>query len=565
MTTNDLKPVSRRNWLELVTTASLTTGLMAIAPKSFGEKLTREAENADKNSGIRMYNIRDYGAKGDGKSLDTAAVQAAIDACNKDQGGIVIVPAGDFVIGTVEMKSNVTLHLSAGGTLLGSTDGKQYHPAEAIPLHGDATLEDGNTGLIFAVKADNITIEGTGTIDGRGAQFRHPVNDNHAPSPAGLSSHQRPYHLLFYQCNNLSVRNIFLKDSAYHSVRVIQCQYVKLEGLHIHGRVIYNNDGFHFISSQYVHVDHCDVQSQDDACALFGSCKFVTVSNSSFSTRWSVFRFGGGEAENITVSNCIIFQAFGCPVKIQCGPNSRFENMLFSNIIMNQVTGPVSIGMGAKWHGNNGSKETPGVVRNLSFSHIRATVVKPIPLPGSEWPSKYNPGEIFSCITLNAFDEHFIENISFDDVHLTFPGGGTAEQGALRDVPKVAGEYYTMGVPPAYGLYARNVHGLTLNNVRFETEAPDLRPAFILDHGEDVAVNGLNVQGQKDAESALRFIDSSDVLLSAVRLLTDATVFLSVEGSENKNIKIDGGDISKAVTPLAFGNGAGRQSVKLKE
>lgn len=565
MNTNNDKPVSRRNWLGTVTTASLTTGLLAVTPKVFGETLKRVPGSTDKNAGARVYNIRDFGAKGDGNTLDTAALQAAIDACYKDMGGTVLVPAGTFIIGTVEMKSNVTLHISAGGTLLGSADGKQYHPANAIPLHGDATLEDGNVGLIFAVKADNITIEGAGTIDGNGAQFRHPVNDKHAPSPAGLSSHQRPYHLLFYQCNNLSVKDIFLKDSAYHSVRVIQCMYVKMEGLHIHGRVIYNNDGFHFISSQYVHVDHCDVQSQDDACALFGSCKFITVSNSTFSTRWSVFRFGGGAAENITVSNCIIFQAFGCPVKIQCGPNSRFENLLFSNLIMNQVTGPVSIGMGAKWHGNEGLKETPGVVRNISFSHIRATVIKPIPLPGSEWPSKYNLGEVFSCITLNAFDENFLENITFDDVHITFPGGGTAEQGAVREVPKVAGEYYTMGIPPAYGLYARNVRGLTLQNVRFEIASPDLRPALILDQVEDAAVNGLNVQGQKDAESALRFIDSEDVLMTAARLLTDASVFLSVEGSQTKNIKIDGGDISKAKTSIVFKDGAGKSSLQLRQ
>src|SRR5439155_9250626 len=90
--------------------------------------------------GARVYNVRDFGAKGDGVTLDTAAVQATIDACTKDQGGIVLVPAGTFVIGTVELKSNVTLHLAAQGKLLGSGDGKQYYAASAIPLTGDSTL-----------------------------------------------------------------------------------------------------------------------------------------------------------------------------------------------------------------------------------------------------------------------------------------------------------------------------------------------------------------------------------------------------------------------------------------
>src|SRR5215471_14895503 len=154
--------VSRRKWLAA---APLAPALLDAQP----------AAPARTASGVRTYNILDFGAKGDGKTLDTAALQSAIDACNRDQGGTVLVPAGVFVIGTVEMKSNVTLHIAAGGKLFGSDDGKQYHAADAIPLRGDSTLEDGNVGLIYAVKAENITIEGPGTIDGQGAQFRSPT------------------------------------------------------------------------------------------------------------------------------------------------------------------------------------------------------------------------------------------------------------------------------------------------------------------------------------------------------------------------------------------------------
>ena len=140
---------------------------------------------------------------------------------------------------------------------------------------------------------------------------------------------------------------------------------------------------------------------------------------------------------------------------------------------MRDVTGPISIGNGPRSQHSRSSgtgvstnqpassesnteadaQLPPGVVRNISFHGIRATVTKPLPLTGSEFVSTYNPGEIFSCITLNGFDDGVLENITFDDVHITFPGGGTAEQGAVRAVPKVAGEYYSMGVPPACGLF----------------------------------------------------------------------------------------------------------------
>ena len=141
----DSQSLSRRKWLGLTPTiaaASLGGGL--IAERVMAQEQTNASSSTDHLIGAKIYNIRDFGAKGDGKTLDTAALQAAIDACHRDQGGTVLVPAGVFVIGTTELKSNVTLHLAAQGTLLGTTDAKQYFAADKIPLEGDSTLEDGN-------------------------------------------------------------------------------------------------------------------------------------------------------------------------------------------------------------------------------------------------------------------------------------------------------------------------------------------------------------------------------------------------------------------------------------
>jgi hypothetical protein len=565
-----------------LTAGSLGAGVIPGHGAESGVAAERGARTIRDGAGV--YNIRDFGAKGDGKTLDTAAVQAAIDACNRDRGGIVLVPAGIFPIGTVELKSNVTLRIAAQAVLLGTDDGNRYHAADEIPLKGDSTLGDGNVGLLYAVNAENITVEGPGTIDGQGHQFLSP--ERGVPPPAGISGARRPYHLLFYRCKNLIVRDLFLKDSAFHSVRVIQSKYAVFSGIHIHGRVVHNNDGFHFISSQYVHLTNCDVEAQDDACALFGSCKFITVTNCTFSTRWSVFRFGGGEAENITVSNCIMYEVYGCPIKMRCGPGSRFENISFSNIIMNKVTGPISIGNGPRTRrsqtaGAAGTGQTnapsatetnmeadsstpPGIVRNISFDGIQATVVKPVPLADALFKSNYNPGEIFSAITLNAFDQAFLENIRFNNVQVTFPGEGTAEQGAVRDVPKVAGEYYTMGIPPAWAMFARNVRGLTMQAVRFDLAASDARPALVFDHVADAAVNGLSVQGDKSAESALRLIDTRDALISAPRLVKPAAVFLQVEGKASENIIVDGGDLAKAEKVLVLKDEASESAVKVR-
>lgn len=561
---SNIGSLSRRRWLGLVPpvlAASLDSG----AASETGLAAQRNLPvTPSETLGTRVYNIRDFGAVGDGKTLDTAAVQAAIDACSRDQGGTVLVPAGVFVIGTIELKSNVTLRIAAKGTVLGSADGKQYHAAAAIPLEGDTTLRDGNVGLIFAVNAENITVEGPGTIDGQGAQFRSPRRG--VPPPSGRGGSHRPYHLLFYRCTNLRVRDIFLRNSAFHSVRVIESSFVWMEGIRIYNRVNHNNDGFHFISSQYVHVSNCDVQSQDDACALFGSCKYVTVTNSTFSTRWAVFRFGGGNPENVTISNCVIYETYGCPIKMQFGPESQAQNILLSNLVLNEVTGPVSIDLSnrRRWNENTKEPRRGGFVRNIKFSGIRAQVVSEgRQFSDMPFAQHYRPGETRQCIVLNAIGESFLENISFSDVHVTYGGGGTAEE-AQREVPQVAGEYFEIGTPPAYGLFARNVRGLTLSSIRFETRRPDLRPAVVFNRVEDVAINGLSAEGNKDAESVLRFVDTREALLSATRLLTPAANFLQVEGAASAAITVDGGSLAKAGKLLTFKNGAASEAVRLR-
>jgi hypothetical protein len=517
-------------------------------------------EQLQQGPGARVYDIRNFGAKGDGTTLDTAAVQAAIDACANEGGGTVIVPVGDFVIGTVELKSHVTLHVTSKGRLLGSPNIEHYAAGNGIPR------SNGNIVLLSAANAENVTIEGAGTIDGNGAKFYTGQGDNTGPGGDPSQGYfQRPHLAVFYRCRNLRIRDVFLTASAYHCARILECRDVHLVGVRIHNRVNKNNDGFHINSSHYVHIANCDVACQDDACALFGSNKFVTVTNSTFSTRWSVFRFGGGEPENITVSNCVIYETYGCPIKMRFGSRSRAENIMFSNLILKDVTGPISIGLDsrARRAADTGEPRPRGIVRNIAFHGIRATVVaagrQHQDLP---FESSFRPGETRTCIVLNAVGEDVLENISFDDVHVTYEGGGTAEE-AHAEVPAIAGEYFEIGTPPAYGLYARNLRGLTLHNVRFEVTNPDRRAAIIFDGVADATVNGLSAGGNPQSDSVVRFRESRDILITAPRVLSPAAVLLRVEGAASKGITIDGGDITKAAKPLDFADGAQESAVKL--
>src|SRR5262249_52684610 len=259
-------------------------------------------------------------------------------------------------------------------------------------------------------------------------------------------------------------------------------------------------------------------------------------------------------------------ETYGCPIKMRCGARSRFENISFANLIMKNVTGPISIGLDStpRNGAQNSSQPVKGVVRNIAFNGIRATVVaegkQHSDLP---WPQKFRPGEARSCIVVNGVGEEVLENISFQDVHVSYEGGGTADE-AARVVPQLAGEYFEIGTPPAYAIYARNVRGLTLNNVRFELAKPDFRPACVFDNVADATVNGLTAHGSQQAESLLSFTRTRDVLLTASGVLSPVSNFLKLSGNANSGIIIDGGDLAKVTKPVIFSNGASLKAVRLR-
>ena len=521
----------------------------------------QQRQSNDAKFPARIYDVRDFGAKGDGTSLDTVAVQAAIDACHRDRGGTVLVPAGTFLVGTLELKSNVTLHLGAQGRLLGSSTIEHYRAGNGVPP------SNGNIVLLSAANAENIRIEGLGTIDGNGGKFFTGRGDNTGPGQNSAEGYfQRPHLIVFFRCRNLQIGQVFLTASAYHCLRILQCSRVLINGVRIYKRVNLNNVGFHFNSSEYVHVANCDVVCQDDACALFGGNKFVTITNCTFSTRWSIFRFGGGQAENITISNCVIYETYGCPIKMRCGARSRLENISFSNIVMKDVTGPISIGLDSTRRNPSAPAPLParGVVRNISFSGIRATVVaegrQHQDLP---WPQRFRPGETRSCIVLNGVGSEVLENITFHDVHVRYEGGGTAEE-AAREVPQLAGEYFEIGTPPAFGIYARNVRGLMMQNIRFEIAKPDQRPAVVFENVSDATINSLAAHSDINAESLLRFKATTDVLVSASRALSNAASFVQLVGPHNRGITIDGGEPSKASKAVSYSQGATANAIKLR-
>lgn len=504
-----------------------------------------------------IFSVREFGAAGDGCTLDTHAIQTAIDACSQTGGGTVLVPAGDFLTGTLRLKDNVDLHLAAQGRILGSTNLSDYTAG------GDPMVDGFSPCLIAARGARNISISGTGTIDGQGKAFPYGTEGFNFEDEAAAGTAQayvRPLLIHLQEIANLRIRDVRLQHSASWCCHIERCKEVHIDGVHLFNRANQNNDGFDLTLCEDVMISNCHVDCGDDAFALKEGGLRITITNCIVSTRWAAFRIGPearGVFRDIVVSNCIVHDTYGSGIKIQEVEGGVMENILFDNIVMNGVTGPISMRLGGYLGWKKERKESLpiGVLRNVRFSNIRAVVAdNAYPLP-HEVPAF--PGEVKSCINLTGVEGFFIENVTFSGLHVTFPGGGTAEE-AARSVPEMRDhypEYHMFGVLPAYAVYIRHAKGITLENVVFDAAKPDLRPAVVCEDVRDLELSNLRAGLHHEAPALLRLAGVDGAYIHGCRPLNPILRFARIEGSSG-GILLRGNDLRLAKQAVEADGGA---------
>jgi hypothetical protein len=512
--------------------------------------------------GVAVFNIRQFGAVGDCTRLDTAAIQAAIDACGKNAGGTVLVPAGRYLIGTLLMKSNVTLHLAPTAILLGTPDIKQY--AIGIERCGFVNESQIDKCLIYAADAENVAITGQGSIDGQGASFP-------ATTPDGKRG-ERPMLIRFFRCRAVSFDGVTLKSAGSWCSHFRECSDVRVRGVTIHNRVNGNNDGIDLMSTEKVRISDCTIICGDDAICFQDMSddhpvQDIVITNCIFSTRWAAIRSGGahrGGIRHVAMSNCVIYDTYGGGIKLQISGNGLMEDMTFSNIVMKNVSTPISLRFG-NCHYNNEQRDEShpwGGMRNILFSNIRASVIDQVGLKKAV-PELY-PGEERQCISICGIPGHPVEGVTLSDIRVTFPGGGTKEDAAKRDMPELADqypEYFMWGVLPAYALYARHVRGLALNNVSFDLAGQDLRPALVCDDVADLDISGFRAMADKEVESVIRLRATRQAFLCGCRPLNDVAMFLRVEGKASRDITLRNNDLHRCRQVVDTADGANARSV----
>ena len=342
----------------------------------------------------RDFDIRDYGACADGKTLNTAAIQKAIDECSSSGGGRVVVDGGTFVTGTIVLKSGVELHVEANAVLLGSPDWQDWKD-QPDARHIDTYFcpRHRSAALIFADEAENIAITGRGTIHGNGMAFVEK-------DPASAAGQLRrrlgldkapPRLVLFAGCRRVKVLNVNVSyPPAGWSFWVHDCDDVVFDRVSIGVDVDFPNaDGIHVNCSRDVRISNCDIETGDDCIIVRANsaslkdnrpCERVAVANCNLRSYSSAIRVGwvnDGTIRDCTFSNLtirdsvcgvgLLFPAGGSREEFadQGREATVVENLLFSNIVMDRICArPVYVEITPK--------ETTRVerIRNLVFSNV---------------------------------------------------------------------------------------------------------------------------------------------------------------------------------------------------
>lgn len=442
------------------------------------------------------FNILDYGAAGDGKTLNTASIQKAIDACAKAGGGAVTVPPGTYVTGAFTLLPNITLHLEPGATIKGSTNLQDY------------TIDGNRFGLIRAKDAKNIAITGPGTIDGSGTSFMDTTTMRNYPDwqapdldpkytrqgqdymhkkfgtqDGPYVYHARPGRIIrLLNCKNVLLRDITITDAPSWTVHFDTCKDVTVTGIRIKNSLLVpNSDGIHCTSCKNVQISDCDISGGDDSIAITcigdrhhqdilggepstaASSENITVSNCTLRSRSAGVRVGytGGDIKNCTFKNLVVYESNrGLLVNVR--DYGSVENVSFSDItIETRLHTGHWWGQAEPIHVSavpgKADIEKLGQIKNVRFSNIIADCENGI--------------VVFGC------EESTIQDLIFENVKLKLRDsplnksyGGNID---LRTAADLSSAIFEHDIP---GLYARYVDGLKINGL--EIDFPDELPPF---------------------------------------------------------------------------------------
>ncbi|GAB3261532.1 glycoside hydrolase family 28 protein [Larkinella harenae] len=453
------------------------------------------------------WDVFQTGAKGDGKTMDTKAIQTAIDRCHAAGGGKVYLHNGTFLSGTIYLKSHVTLYVEAGAVLLGSANVNDFpSTASKYPAYlGELVTEKM---FIYAEDARNISIAGRGTIDGRGDDFNGPYL---SPSFSG-----RPRILHFRNCEDVQIRGVTLRNSGSWVQFYQSCKNLVIDGITVDSRENKdiekprhadakgrNTDGMDLVDCQLVRVSNCFINSGDDAICLKSlspdeGCRDITITNCIVSSNASGIKIGtetSGFFEDITVQNCTVFDTRVDAISVMTVDGARIERINISNISVRNIKGAaIFVRLGARNRPyRKSAKVATGILKDVLIENVQGTRI------GG-----------YGC-SITGIPGFPVENITLRQIRLTFEGSNKpllsddakAIPGAIKP-PAVNAEVLEkveayprgemFGRLPAYGFYIRHGKNITLDNLSLDYADEENRAAIVADDVDTLEIFGLKAK-----------------------------------------------------------------------
>jgi Pectate lyase superfamily protein len=436
----------------------------------------------------KTFNVLGYGAKGDGQTLDTGAFNDAIEACAEAGGGQVYVPAGTYVSGTLHLRSKVSLYLAAGATLAGTTNLNEYRQPKVPEFMPEAKWGKWHRGLILAENVEDVAITGPGTIDGR------KVFD-----PTGEERMRGPHTLVMVNCRRFTLRDVSIIDSANYAVFFQVSDSVDIRNV----KIIGGWDAVHFRGSpqqwcKEVKIVGCQFYTGDDGIAG-RYWDNVVISDCIINSSCNGIRLIG-PATRLLVSHCLFYGPGESPHRTSARTNmlsgiilqpgawdkteGLLDKVLLANNVMRDVASPVTI-----W------TKAGNPVGKITVSGLEAT------------------GVYRAALSIESWAEAPITNVVIRNAHIEFDGGVKAE--TTRQ--PIKGPGVDARPLPAWGLYARNVQQITVQDVRLSTAQPDFRPVIVaekvaklsLDNFKPTKSDGVNEPIVLDDQSTLELLSPS--------------------------------------------------------
>ncbi len=420
------------------------------------------------------YNIREHGASGDGLTLDMHAIQGLMDKCAEQGGGTVYFPAGNYVTGSLSMRSNITLHLDAGAVILGSENPKDY---PIIHSRWEGTHQKTYAPLIAGKNLHNVAVVGRGTIDGRGAIWWKATTEK-------TLAHPRPRLISFSDCNNVLIEGITAINSPSWTINPVHCQNVTIRAITvINPADSPNTDGINPDSCRLVRISDCFVSVGDDCIALKSGteheqpercapCRDITITNCTLERGHGGVVIGSemsGGVKNVVISNCVFIGTDrGIRIKSRRGRGGTVEDIRVANVIMDGVLCPFTMNLyyNIGEHGNlSVSDKNPRSVndgtprlRRIHFSQITAREVK------------HAAGYLYGLAEMP------LEDISFRDISISI------SEEAGSGYPEMADDIPSMSKA---GFFIRNARRIRLERVEVMGQ---LGPEFDIDNSTEVEI-----------------------------------------------------------------------------